>query len=56
MRPVTHLDWPYLGRGVGAALWRMADGRVCVLHSVFDTGSSLHFYIGDREDALAVGA
>lgn len=46
----------YLRRGVRAALWRMADRRVGVLHAVFDAGSSLHFDIGDGEDALAVGA
>lgn len=46
----------YLRRSVGAALWRMADRRVGVLHPIFDAGPSLHFYVGDREDALAVGA
>ena len=52
-RPV----WPpYLRRGVGAALWRLADRRVEVLHPVFDSGSFVHFYVGDGEDALTVGA
>lgn len=46
----------YLRRSIGAALWRIADRRVGVLHPVFDSGSSLHFYVGDGEDALAVGA
>lgn len=47
---------PYLRRSIGAALGRLADRRVGVLHPVFDAGSSLHFYVGDGEDALAVGA
>lgn len=46
----------YLRRGTEAALWRRADRRVRVLHSIFHTGSSQHFHVGDRKDALAVGA
>lgn len=46
----------YLRRGIEAALWRRADRGVRVLHAIFDTGSSQHFYVGDREDALTVGA
>lgn len=46
----------YLRRGIEAALWRRADGRVRVLHAIFDTGSSQHFYVGDWKDALTVGA
>lgn len=45
----------YLRGSIGAALWRLADGRVWILHPVFDTGSFVHLYIGDGEDALAVG-
>ena len=47
---------PYLRRRIGAALWGLADRRVGILQPVFDTGPSVHFYIGDGEDALAVGA
>lgn len=46
----------YLRRGSEAALWRRADRRVRVFHAIFHTGSSQHFYVGDREDALTVGA
>lgn len=46
----------YLRGGVEAALWGRADWGVRVLHAVFDTGSSQHFYVGDRKDALTVGA
>lgn len=46
----------YLRRSIGAALWRIADRGVGVLHPILDAGSSLHFYVGDGEDALAVGA
>lgn len=53
---ILRLICVYLRRSVGAALWRMADRRVRVLHPIFDTRPSLHFYVGDREDALAVGA
>lgn len=46
----------YLRRSIGAALWRIADRGVGVLHPILDARSSLHFYVGDGEDALAVGA
>ena len=46
---------PHLRGSVGAALWRLADGGVLILQPIFDTGSSVHFYVGDGEDALAVG-
>lgn len=47
---------PYLRRRVGAALWRLTGRRVEILQPVFDTGPFIHFYVGDGEDALAVGA
>lgn len=46
----------YLRRNTGAALWRLADRRVWILHPIFDAGSFVHFYVSNGEDALAVGA
>lgn len=46
----------YLRRNTGAALWRLADRRVRILNPVFDAGSFVHLYVGDGENALAIGA
>lgn len=46
----------YLRRNTGAALWRLADRWVEILNPIFDAGSFVHLYVGDGEDALAVGA
>lgn len=48
--------FPHLRRGVGAALRRVAERGVGVVHTVFDTWSFVHFHVGDGEDALPVGA
>lgn len=45
----------YLRRCIGAALWRLADWRIWVLHPVFNSGSFVHFHVGDGEDALPIG-
>lgn len=46
----------YLRRNTGAALWRLADRGVRILHPVFDAGPFVHLDVGDGEDSLAVGA
>lgn len=46
----------YLGGGVGAALWGVADRGVGVLHAVLNPWPLVHVHIGDGEDALPIGA
>lgn len=46
----------YLGGGVGASLWGVADRRVGILHAVLNPRPLVHVHIGDGEDALPIGA
>ena len=55
-RPTSLASSPHLRRSIGAALWRLADRRIGIFQPVFDARSSVHFHVGDGENALAVGA
>ncbi len=46
----------YLWRGISAPVRWLADRGVMVVHSIFHSGSLVHFYVGDGEDALPVSA
>lgn len=45
-----------LRRGIGAALRRVADRRVRVVHAVLHARPLVDFHVGDGKDALPIGA